>query len=134
LSFLSSTLVVASSPEILPSSNPSGGRGGRGGRSGHGGREDRGGHVNPDTSPPNDLSYPQPPGSENSKHSTSTPTADDTSMDIEALPIAFGDAPSADQGTLAPTVQPTTTVEDGDISDDETVATRGSNGPRHAHS
>jgi hypothetical protein len=128
LSFLSSTLIVVSSPVILPSSNPSGGSEGRGGRSGHGGRKVRGGHENPDTSLPNDLSFPQPPGSESSKHSPSTPTADDTSMDIEAPPLAFGDAPSTDQGTLAPTVQPTTTVEDVDISDDETVTTRGSNG------
>jgi hypothetical protein len=129
LSFLS--IIVASSPEMLPSSNPSEGRGGR---SGHGGREVRGGHENPDTILLNNLSFPKPPFSENSNRSPPTSTADDTSMDIEAPPLAFGDAPSTDQGTLVPTVQPTTTVEDEDISDDETVTTRGSNGPRNAHS
>jgi hypothetical protein len=55
-------------------------------------------------------------------------------MDIEAPPLAFGDAASTGQGNLVPTVQPTTTVEDADISDDETVTTRRSNGPRSANS
>jgi hypothetical protein len=41
------------------------------------------------TSSPLTICFPQPPGSENSKHSSFTPTAEDTSMDIEAPPLAF---------------------------------------------
>jgi hypothetical protein len=88
-------------------------------------RGDQGGGGNPDARRPDERSLHEPPSCDiDTKHSTPT------SMEVEATLPSNSSPPPTDTTTPDPIAVSNNAVDDEDISDEETVLTRGSNGPR----